>query len=330
MRFITVTTFVALGATLLAGCSGTNATRVVSVDAGANVAVFAYVDRDGDTLVSTNDAPLKGVHIRITYPDLQDSVASGTTNATGVMFLTGVPVGRYRARVDSSSVPDSLTLLAVDSAQFTLGVGDTARVVVRTGYPALSTTQIRAAAPGSRAFVEGIALNAWNVFGDSSVAVADSAGAIRIVKLPPSQVAGGDSVRILGSVTTRDGEPALLGIAAYFLKSVAAPAPVVITTAQAADAKGGSLDAGLVQVKNAVVQDTSTSLEGDVTITVDDGSGPADVVLDHSAPIRVVYQSPLIGQKMDVTGLLIPDGTGHWVLKPRTTSDIHFQGPPPA
>lgn len=329
MRFTGIFAIAGLAALSLAACSGTDATRIVSVDANGNVAVVAYVDRNGDGVLSTGDTPLSGLRVRLTYASLPDSVASGATNTLGTLFLPGVPVGQYAVRVDSATLPDSLRVLAVDSAHFTLGSGDTVDVLVRAGYPNLSTREIRSTAAGTRVFAVGIALNQWNAFGDSTVAVADSAGAIRVVKLPPAPVAGGDSVRILGTVTSREGEPVLLGTNAFVLSNAETPPPIAVTTADAADARNNTLDADLVRISNAVVKDTTRTFVGDIVVTVDDGSGPVDMVLDHNAPIQVIYQSPLIGQKVNATGLLFPSGTGNWVLKPRTTSDLQFLGPPP-
>jgi hypothetical protein len=53
---------------------------------------------------------------------------------------------------------------------------------------------------------------------------------------------------------------------------------------------------------------------------VDDGSGPVLVVLDQDAGLTRTPYVP--GVVIDATGVLVPDGSGAWVLKPRNNSDL--------
>jgi hypothetical protein len=97
---------------------------------------------------------------------------------------------------------------------------------------------------------------------------------------------------------------------------------VEVTTAEAATARSGALDAALVQVSDARILDSSTTATGEVQLKVDDGSGILTVALARNAGI--VSETPLIrGVQVTVTGILVPAATGSgWVLKPRASADV--------
>src|ERR1041384_4087096 len=100
-----------------------------------------------------------------------------------------------------------------------------------------------------------------------------------------------------------------------------------ITSVRAANADGGLRDAALVRVGNAVIMDTAT-VAGGYQLTVDDSSGPLAVRLDSIAfggalPAGV----KIIGNVFPFTGLLVPNGTGVWLLRPRAAADLGPQVP---
>jgi hypothetical protein len=97
-----------------------------------------------------------------------------------------------------------------------------------------------------------------------------------------------------------------------------------VTTALAATADGGRLDAQQVVVRNATVSDTAAVL-GDWRLTVDDGSGPLEVLLDAVAFPQVTpgNRAPYVpGNRFDIAGVLVPTGTGSWRLKPRSVAEL--------
>jgi DNA/RNA endonuclease YhcR with UshA esterase domain len=99
-----------------------------------------------------------------------------------------------------------------------------------------------------------------------------------------------------------------------------------VTTATAAAAGAGALDAELIHVESAVVQDTSRTGAGEFVLTVDDGSGPVDVVLDAQITFSPQFGGAILGSTLDVTGLLVPATTGtRWLLKPRQNDDLVVQ-----
>jgi hypothetical protein len=61
-------------------------------------------------------------------------------------------------------------------------------------------------------------------------------------------------------------------------------------------------------------------VNGDYQFTVDDGSGSVLVVLDEDAGLSRAPYVP--GAVIDATGVLVPDGAGGWMLKPRNNLDL--------
>ena len=79
---------------------------------------------------------------------------------------------------------------------------------------------------------------------------------------------------------------------------------------------------GFIKVIDATIGTTST-VGGDFVMTVDDGWGPLEVVLDKDITFNL---TPLVGGTIvDVTGVLVPTGAGTWQLKPRGSGDIFIK-----
>ena len=96
-------------------------------------------------------------------------------------------------------------------------------------------------------------------------------------------------------------------------------AALPLSTAGAATANAGASDAAFVSVSNAAISDTAT-VSGDFHATVDDGSGPVVVVFDKDVSFNL---APLVpGALLNVWGLLVAEGGGVWVLKPRGVGDV--------
>ena len=131
-------------------------------------------------------------------------------------------------------------------------------------------------------------------------------------------------MRVLGRLATREGQPVLFDSKVFFLGPSQAPPPTPVTTAKAASADGGSLDAALVSIANAVVKDTATLRSGDHQFTIDDGSGPLDLVLDRQITFSLSFQDSI--PKLNAVGLLVPREGSTWMLKPRTNLDVEVLG----
>jgi hypothetical protein len=165
--------------------------------------------------------------------------------------------------------------------------------------------------------VKGIALNGWSAFADSTVHILDATGALRAVRVQ-GNVAAGDSVRLLGTVSTRDGQPVLTAVtASVLLAGAGLAAPDSISTAIAASAQAGSRDAGQVRIGGEITGSQNLP-NGDVMLTVDDGSGSIDVVMDKDVSFNSGPYQP--GARLRAAGVLIPVGA-QWRLKPRTRDD---------
>jgi hypothetical protein len=190
--------------------------------------------------------------------------------------------------------------------------------------PVISVAAARALPAGRNVVVVGVALNGSTTFSDTTVHLADNSGAIRLTRLRTT-VAAGDSVRVRATTATRDGQPTLDDVTTVALGRGLYPTAPTLTTAAAATASGGTRDAALVVVRGATVSDTAT-VRGDFKLTVSDGSGALEVLLDQAAD--AAFRSPLLpgvfvpGNRFDIVGVLQPSGTGTWRLKPRFPADL--------
>jgi len=198
--------------------------------------------------------------------------------------------------------------------------------------PSVSIRQARALTVGSKAFVLGVALTdetglrTAGTFGDSTLHVADTSLAIRLMNVHDALIAVGDSLRIFAVRSTRDAQPSL-DQAVLTTKGTGANVAALLktlTTLQASQATGtgGTADAALVRVLTATVADTAT-VPGALRIHVNDGTGLLEVRLDSLAfsggfPAKV----DSIGAKFDIQGVLVPAAVSVWRLKPRSTSDF--------
>ena len=298
--------------------------RVLSIDAEGRVSGFIFLDRNATGVFEQNvDAPAAGIGVSLVLPGGTTPIAQTTTDATGNYVFSNVPVGRYGLRVDPSLFGDSLRVGRVDSATFTVAVADTPRVGVSLTYPITPLASVRTGQLGKRVLVQGVALNAYAAFGDSTLHLADASGVLRAVRVSPIQVVAGDTVRLLGTITLVGGAATISDATAFRVGTGPfTRTPVPLTTALAATANGGQLDADLVKISNATIINTIASTNGRVTATVDDGSGTVQVVIE---PTGAFANRPalLTGALLSATGLLVPnDARTAWVLKPRATADL--------
>lgn len=313
-----------LGALVLSACQNAGGDRVLSIGATARLEGFAYFDADGDRRPGPSDPPLAGVGVRLVARGTRDTIASAVSDAQGEYTIAALPVGSYLVAVDTTNLGDSVRVARVDTSLVTVAPNDTVALEIAISYPRVTVTEARALPAGTKVFAEGVALNARETFSDTTVHLADAfGGSIRAtrVRRGATTFVSGDSLRMLGTRRTRDGQPVLDDVTVFVLGVGFDPPASLLTTAGAAAAQGGSLDAALARVENATVQDTAMVL-GNRELTVDDGSGILTVVLDRAAgPFRDSLYVP--GRALDVAGVLVPKaGGGSWRLKPRSDGDI--------
>jgi len=257
----------------------------------ANSFLLTVTDSSGPLQVEldrTADPAFQGANLPGNY------VPGNTFDMLGVLMATGPGTWQLRPRssADLSLIP--LPVISIAAARL-LPVGRTVVVI-------------------------GTALNDLNTFSDTTVHLADTSGAIRLTRLRAS-ISARDSVKVKAVTAMRANEPVLDAGTTTPLGIGLLPQALGVTTQQAASAKGGVIDAQLVQVLNATVSDTATVIGG-YQLTVSDGSGNLVVLLDQ----RIGF-FPLPGQYVpnntfNIVGVLVPTGTGTWMLKPRSAADL--------
>ena len=319
----------ALALAVLAGCPNAGEDRILSVGATGVVKGLVYADQNGTLAPDGGDDSLKNVRVRLLVKGLRDSVAGAVTPASGVYRMAGVPVGSYLVVVDSTAIApngDTVRFAKADSTEISVLPNDSVVVNVAFSYPRITIAQARALPPGRMVFVVGVSLNPSNSFRDTTLHVQDTSAAIRVTRVRAAAVFPGDSVRLLGTTSRRSSLPTLDNVSVFPLGTTFLPTASQVTTAVAATAQGGALDAQQALVLNATINDTA-SVAGDFKLTVDDGSGALEVLLDATAD--PAFRAPLLpglyvpGNKFDVVGVLVPTGlAGVWRLKPRSAQDL--------
>jgi hypothetical protein len=315
-RWRAVTVGLAAGL-MLTGCANAGGDRILSVPGSGLLGGLVYLDRDGDRVPGDADAALEGVRVRLIVSGTHDTVAIVNSGSDGVFAFGRVPVGRYTIMVsDEPFFGDSISVVRIDTSAIDLAPEDTVDVTVTVSFPLVSVAEARALTPGTKVFIRGVALNFQDVFADTVLHVRDTSAAIRITATQGPLITSGDTVRAIGRIGARDGQPVMAGGQAVILApaNVSQPAPVTVTSAQADTADGGLLDAQLVKIVDGTITDTAT-VNGDYVATVD---SILRVVFDQDASLTITPFVP--GVVIDATGVLVADGTGRWVLKPRTTA----------
>lgn len=323
----------AAAALLLAiACDNAGAYRTTGISATGVARGLVFFDANGSGAFDPADAPVVGARVWLITPLSSDTVVRVTTGADGTFRVDGVPVGSYSVIVDNGSVGDSADVRRVTPGPLTLRPNDSLTVEALVGFPTINTSQVRSltaingrAAIGSRVFVDGVALHSRATYSDTLLHVVDTSGALRAARVRPTAAVAGDSVRLRGRIAVRDGQRVLDDVTVFVVGATFIPTAPIVTTVQASTADGGTLDASLVRLLDATILDTATVL-GSLNMLVDDGSGPLTVVLDRVADIG--FRAPFTvgplgaGTRYDLVGMLVPNGVGGWVLRPRAVLDL--------
>ncbi len=304
----------------MSGCLGTGEDRVLSIEATGTVEGVVFFDVNGDGELTQGDTLYSGVQVGIASIGSIIPIFNATSDADGVFRMQRVAVASYEVVVDTATVGDSLDVVLTDPDAFTLSPLDTANLIVGIAFPSFTVEEARALPEGEKVFVEGVALNARETFGDNSVHLAGLTAAIRVTQVKPGIILVGDTMRVLGTTVTLDGQPTIDDATPFFIDEVDARTPETVTAALATTADGGRLDAALVELVDVTVSDTSTVAEG-FRVTADDGSGAVVILLDKDAPIDTPEQYEP-GVTIDAIGLLVPEGAGGWIVKPRSDADL--------
>lgn len=310
-----------------AACSDGGEERVLGIEATGIVGGLVYFDANATRTFDQGDVPFPNVAVGLVPVGSADTIVRATSDDDGLFVLSAVLVGSYQVVVDTVLFADSAVVSRIDTADVTITPDDSIGVAVAIGFPILSVAEALAMPVGEKMFIDGIALNARNTFGDSTIHVADTSGSIRAIRAGAGAVFPGDSIRLRGTIATRTGRPVLDldRLVPQVLAIAEVPAPDTVTTVVAANADGGDLDAAFVRVDSARVTDTLT-VDDDFVVTVDDGSGPVEVRLSDRIPFNT---GPFLvpGSDVKVNGLLIPVSAGQWQLKPRRNADLEVEAP---
>lgn len=288
------------------------------------VSVGVYLDRDGSKTLTGLDTVYQGARVALFIRGSSDTFRVGITDVRGLLRINNVPLGQYRVAIVPRSIGDSLEVQKVDSDSLRIEISDSVTpVLARVGYPEVSIRAARGLAAGKRVFLRGIVLAGVQSFRDTTSHLSDSSGYLRLTRVAlRGGLTGntpGDSVSVLGVTGSRAGQPTLdLSVISRF-GTRPPPIPLPLGTGIAANAQNGALDAGLVQITGAVISDTVT-VAPDFKVTVSDGTGSLEMILDGNLPFPRTQFRP--GRSMSATGVLVPNGVGGWYFKPRQLGDV--------
>jgi hypothetical protein len=307
----------------LLGCPNSGEDRLLTVSATGVVKGFVVFDVNGSRTIDQGDDTLAGVRVRLVTTSARDSIAAAVSAPSGLYRMSTVPAGTYLVVVDTAPFADTVIVAKLDSSQVTIPPGDSVTVNVLISYPHVSVRAARTTVPlGRKVFIEGVALNSPAQFRDTTLHLQDTSAAIRSTRVRPTPVAPGDSVRLRGTTGVRSGQRTLDDVTPIFIAQTFLPQAAQLTTAVAASAQSGARDAQQIRVLGATISDTAT-VTGDFRLTVSDGSGSLEVLLDLTAVPNLPAGLYVPGNKFDIVGLLVPTGVGPvWRLKPRSSSDL--------
>jgi hypothetical protein len=332
LRFLTGT----LIASLLVGGCESGADQIVAVDGTTFVGGMVALDRNGSGTIDAGDTAVAGVPVQIHAYGSGALVTTATTGADGVYRFPGLPVGTYRISLASTILGDTLEAVALQRDTFTVGVRDTVLVVHAIRYPFVTPEEARAHPAERRVFVEGVALQGWGTFGDASLHVQANGSALRATRVGAAAVALGDSVRLRGTLRDVNGQRVLDDVSAYIVRKavfpfpMSLPSPDTLTTAAAATADDGRLDAAQVHIAAEIREILNQGL--DLVAVVDDGSGPLHVHFDrHVDWSRGGLFDPALlirGALIEASGVLVHRPGGSWQLRPRLRAEVVTRGLP--
>lgn len=315
-----------LAASILAisACDNAGSDLVLTVLSIGSASAQVYLDRDGSTTFNPPDTLYRGARILLIPRQGGKVVAEEVTNASGVVTFGDLPVGDYTISVDPLSIGDSISVADIGGPEVRIQPNEAApQSQIRLSYPEVSIRAARQAPAGRRVIIRGRVLSGLQSFRDTTSHLIDTSTTIRLTK---ASIRGGgagntpgDTVTVLGTVSSRAGQPTLDQAVISVFGGRPAPVPVALSSAVAATAQGGVFDAGLVLVSNMVISESAPQAP-DYRLVASDGSGSLTIIIDGN--ININPGAFTVGRAMTVRGVLVPDGLGGWRLKPREIGDI--------
>lgn len=313
----------ALAATALTGCKNAGENLGIRVRPGVGFTATVLYDRDQNALPSLADSALAGVRVFLKVPGGPDTLAVDTTDASGRVAFMSIPTGPYAVEVEASVLGDSLTTLLTPQAVQVFPSGSPGSIIALLAFPARTVAAARALPIGSRVLVSGLILAGPQSSRDTSGSLRDSTGAVRLTSM--SILAGGvslpgDSVRVLATVAVRNGQKVLDSAAVSLLNTTVLPVADTLTTTVAVTASGGVRDADLISIVGGEILSGSAA-NGDLTVILDDGSGPLEMVID--SVLQIAPSLFVVGDSLSGEGVLVPaTGGAQWQFRPRFRQDF--------
>lgn len=306
----------------LTGCANAGEELGIQVKPGVGFVATVLYDRDQNAHPSNADSALAGLPVFLKVPGGPDTLAVDTTDALGRVTFFNIPTGPYTVEVDASVLGDSLATLLSKAAQvFPSGSPDS--IVALLAFPTQTVAAARALPIGRRVLVSGLVLAGPLSSRDTSGSLRDPTGAVRLtgVRILSGGVSlPGDSVRVLATVGVRNGQKVLDLAAISLLNLTTLPVGDTLPTGVAVTASAGVRDADLVSLLGAEILSTSAA-NGDLTVTLDDGSGPLEMVVD--SVLQIAPGLFVIGDSLSGQGVLTPStGGATWQFRPRQRQDF--------
>ena len=337
--FVVSVLLLAFGST---ACDNAGAGRITTLDATATVVGSVFVDRNGSRVPDPNDTPAGSIVLSLVLAGAFDTVATATTGNDGIFVFPEVPVGRYIVALPQSTLADSFRVTFRDPpgqtledglstqlpppSPITLGDSDTLRFTAGIGFPRVSVSEARSAAPGTRLFGAGTALTRINEFGDGNLYIRGPGAAIRATRVQPTVLSVGDSLHVLGTTAVPENQPVLRDARPFIVDFGPAPEPRIADQATARTASNGALDSDLVRTDSLTVADT-TRVGARFRIR-STAAEPLHVMIHPDGSYDFTRFGP--GSVLEVTGILIEEAqSGVWRLWPRSSADVVVLTPAP-
>ncbi|GAB4580290.1 MAG: hypothetical protein Fur0022_30290 [Anaerolineales bacterium] len=276
-----------------------------------------------NTVIVTDTLP-----VSTTFLAQNSNALTVTTVGDQVVWEFGdVPSGTLETiyltvTVDAGVAQNTLLTNAVEATTTTPGdnQANNTDTLSTTIYQIVPIATARAGTDGEVFAVEGKVVYAPGTFNGSGWALQDASGGIGAFYNPPPTVTRGDTVRIMATRGSFNGEEQFT-TPLYFFANLEPGAPVVPTPYTTAQVAAGSSEGWLVEIEGTLSNLTTCS--GNYDFLVDDGSGPAIVFVDADTGVNLCSQGAQDGDTVRVVGFST-QFNADFEVKPRDVNDVQL------
>lgn len=167
-----------------------------------------------------------------------------------ILMEEHIPFGSLAFSVPGADLGVSGLLVPAESGAWWLKPRCNADLVVNA--PVIPIADARAKPVGELVFIDGVALTGRNHLWRRHSACCRRFGSGRATRVRQAVISPGDSVRLIGRIAIREGQPVVDDAEPFTLGFSRTPRPTEIATDVAATVDGGLLDAALVKVYHGV------------------------------------------------------------------------------